>query len=70
MARANLRDDIRDEEAATLLARTLEEEKEADVALNSIAEQLNLEVPREEGQSKKRTANNNKTPNRRTKSAA
>lgn len=59
-----------DEEAVTLLAQTLEEEKEADEALNGIAEQLSLEVPREEGQSKKRTANNNKTPNRRTKSAA
>jgi ferritin-like metal-binding protein YciE len=58
---------LRDEEAATLLAQTLEEEKEADETLNDIVEQLNLEVPQESGQSEKRTA---KTSRQRTESAA
>ena len=49
--------------AASLLAQTLEEEKEADEGLNGIAEQLNLEVPRKPGQSEKRTA---KAPGRRS----
>jgi len=53
--------------AASLLAQTLEEEKEADEVLNSIAEQLNLEVRHEPSQSQKRTA---KTSGRRSKSAA
>ena len=59
-----------DEEAANLLKQTLDEEKEADHALNGIAEKLNLEVPREQGQSEKRPANNNKKSDRRSKSAA
>jgi ferritin-like metal-binding protein YciE len=37
-----------DEEAADLLAQTLEEEKAADKKLNDIAEELNLEVGEEE----------------------
>ena len=56
-----------DENAATLLSQTLDEEKEADETLNGIAEELNLEVPQESSQSEKRTA---KTSSRRSKSAA
>ena len=56
-----------EDEAATLLSQTLEEEKEADKALNDIAEELSLEVPQESSQSEKRTA---KTSSRRSKSAA
>ncbi len=44
-----------DEEAASLLEQTLEEEKEADQLLNGIAEELNIEVPQEAGQSTKKT---------------
>jgi ferritin-like metal-binding protein YciE len=33
--------------AADLLAKTLEEEREADISLNGIAEELNLEAPQE-----------------------
>jgi ferritin-like metal-binding protein YciE len=39
-----------DEEAAELLAETLEEEKAADKKLNDIAEELNLEVSEEGGE--------------------
>jgi ferritin-like metal-binding protein YciE len=37
-----------DENAVSLLEQTLEEEKKADVLLNGIAEELNLEVPQED----------------------
>ncbi|HEV7395005.1 MAG TPA: ferritin-like domain-containing protein [Pyrinomonadaceae bacterium] len=43
-----------DENAASLLAQTLQEEKQADELLNGIAEQLNLEVPKESEQSEKK----------------
>jgi ferritin-like metal-binding protein YciE len=43
-----------DENAASLLAQTLQEEKQADELLNGIAEQLNLEVPQESEQSEKK----------------
>jgi len=56
-----------EDDAATLLSQTLEEEKEADKALNDIAEGLSLEVPQESSQSENRTA---KTSSRRSKSAA
>jgi ferritin-like metal-binding protein YciE len=56
-----------DEEAAELLARTLDEEKEADGTLNGIAEQLNLEVPAEKVEPEKRTT---RVSNRKPKSAA
>lgn len=56
-----------EDDAATLLSQTLEEEKEADKALNDIAEELSFEVPQESSQSEKRTA---KTSSRRSKSAA
>jgi ferritin-like metal-binding protein YciE len=44
-----------DENAASLLEQTLQEEKQADVLLNGIAEQLNLEVPQESEKSEKKT---------------
>src|ERR1700676_3111930 len=44
-----------DENAASLLEQTLHEEKQADVLLNGIAEQLNLEVPQESEKSEKKT---------------
>jgi ferritin-like metal-binding protein YciE len=53
-----------DENAASLLEQTLQEEKQADELLNGIAEQLNLEVPQESEQSEKKTgraANQRKT---------
>jgi ferritin-like metal-binding protein YciE len=53
--------------ASSLLAQTLEEEKEADEVLNGIAEHLNLEVPHEPRQSEKPTS---KASGRRSKSAA
>jgi ferritin-like metal-binding protein YciE len=56
-----------DEEAADLLSQTLDEEKEADETLNGIAEELNLELGREEVGSEKLAA---KTSTRRSKSAA
>ena len=56
-----------DEDAATLLSQTLDEEKEADETLNGIAEELNLEVPQESLRSEKRTV---KTSKGRTRSAA
>ena len=56
-----------DEDAATLLSQTLDEEKEADETLNDIAEELNLEVPQESAQSEKRTV---KSSRGRTRSAA
>ena len=43
-----------DDDAASLLAETLEEEKKADQLLNGIAEQLNMDVPAESVQSQKR----------------
>ncbi len=46
-----------DEEAASLLEQTLDEEKEADELLNGIAEELNIEIPQESGQSAKKTGN-------------
>ncbi len=59
-----------DNDAANLLAQTLEEEKEADKTLNDIAEELNLDVPLGDNQSEKRTAGNTKVSGRKTKSAA
>jgi ferritin-like metal-binding protein YciE len=56
-----------DEDAATLLSQTLDEEKEADETLNDIAEELNLEVPQESARSEKRTV---KSSRGRTRSAA
>ena len=56
-----------EENAATLLSQTLDEEKEADETLNGIAEELNLEVPQESVQSEKRTV---KSSRGRTSSAA
>lgn len=44
-----------DENAASLLEQTLQEEKQADELLNGIAEQLNLEVPQESERSEKKT---------------
>jgi len=55
------------EDAAELLSQTLEEEKEADEALNGIAEALNLEVDKEKMESGKRAT---KTSTARSKSAA
>jgi ferritin-like metal-binding protein YciE len=59
-----------DNDAANLLAQTLEEEKEADKALNDIAEELNLDVPLGDNRSEKRTAGNTKVSGRKTRSAA
>ena len=56
-----------DEDAATLLSQTLDEEKEADETLNGIAEELNFEVPQESVRSEKRTV---KSSRGRTRSAA
>ncbi len=56
-----------DEDAATLLSQTLDEEKEADETLNGIAEELNLEVPQESLRSEKRSVKSSKG---RTRSAA
>ena len=56
-----------DEDAATLLSQTLDEEKEADETLNDIAEELNFEVPQESVRSEKRTV---KSSRGRTRSAA
>ena len=56
-----------EDDAATLLSQTLQEEKEADEALNDIAEELNIEVPQESGQSEKRTVKSSKG---RTRTAA
>jgi len=53
--------------AATLLERTLNEEKEADQALGSIAEKINVEIPQKSNQSGKQMANNS---GRRSKPAA
>jgi ferritin-like metal-binding protein YciE len=53
-----------DDDAASLLAETLEEEKKADQLLNGIAEQLNMDIPAESVQSEKRvskTAGHRKT---------
>jgi ferritin-like metal-binding protein YciE len=58
-----------DNDAASLLTQTLDEEKEADQTLNDIAEELNIEVPLED-QSEKRTASNIQTSSRKAKSAA
>jgi ferritin-like metal-binding protein YciE len=58
---------LREDDAATLLAQTLQEEKEADEALNEIAEELNIEVPQESGKSEKRTV---KSSRGRTRTAA
>jgi ferritin-like metal-binding protein YciE len=43
-----------EDDAASLLAETLEEEKKADQLLNGIAEQLNMDIPAESEQSQKR----------------
>jgi ferritin-like metal-binding protein YciE len=43
-----------DENAASLLEQTLQEEKQADELLNGIAEQLNFEVPQESERSEKK----------------
>ena len=58
---------LREDDAATLLSQTLQEEKEADEALNEIAEALNIEVPQESGQTEKRTV---KSSRGRTRTAA
>jgi ferritin-like metal-binding protein YciE len=58
---------LREDDAATLLSQTLREEKEADEALNEIAEALNIEVPQESGQSEKRTV---KSSRGKTRTAA
>jgi len=44
-------------EAANLLEKTLEEEKEADGLLGGIAEQINVSIPQERNESAKRNAN-------------
>lgn len=44
-----------DDEAASLLEETLNEEKKADELLNGIAEELNIEVQQESGQATKKT---------------
>jgi len=54
-------------EAAQLLGRTLQEEKEADETLGGIAEQINTAIPKERTQSGKRAAN---ASGRRSKPAA
>jgi ferritin-like metal-binding protein YciE len=59
-----------DNDAASLLAQTLEEEKKTDEKLNGIAEELNLEVPLDEARSEKRIPSNAKTSSRKTRSAA
>ena len=56
-----------EEDAATLLSQTLDEEKEADETLNVIVEELNLDVPQESLRSEKRTVKSSKG---RTRSAA
>ena len=56
-----------EDDAATLLSQTLQEEKEADEALNDIAEELNIEVPQESDQSEKRAV---KSSRGRTRTAA
>lgn len=56
-----------DNEAATLLEKTLQEEKEADGTLGGIAEQINVAIPQGRNQNAKRTVN---TAGRRSKSAA
>jgi ferritin-like metal-binding protein YciE len=58
---------LREGDAASLLSQTLQEEKEADEALNEIAEALNIEVPQESVQSEKRTV---KSSRGRTRTAA
>jgi ferritin-like metal-binding protein YciE len=54
-----------EDDAATLLSQTLQEEKAADEALNDIAEELNIEVPQESGQSEKRTVKSSRGRTRR-----
>jgi ferritin-like metal-binding protein YciE len=53
--------------AATLLERTLNDEKEADQALGGIAEQINVEVPQRSNENEKQPAN---ASGRRSKPAA
>ena len=55
-----------DENAASLLGQTLEEEKQADTLLNGIAEQLNMDVPQESEHSGKKSG---KTPGQRRSAA-
>jgi ferritin-like metal-binding protein YciE len=43
-----------EDNAASLLAQTLDEEKKADVLLNGIAEQLNIDVPQESEHAEKK----------------
>jgi ferritin-like metal-binding protein YciE len=65
-----------DENAADLLSKTLEEEKEADTSLNGIAEELNLEAPQERIQSNSKSekpsakTTDGRSRDRRSKSAA
>jgi ferritin-like metal-binding protein YciE len=63
-----------DEDAADLLAQTLEEEKDADKTLNDIAEDLSSRVLQGSGQSAKQSVAGDRTHNqvagRKTKSAA
>jgi ferritin-like metal-binding protein YciE len=54
-----------EDDAATLLSQTLQEEKAADEMLNGIAEQLNIEVPQESGQTEKRTVKSSRGRTRR-----
>jgi ferritin-like metal-binding protein YciE len=56
-----------DSEAANLLEKTLEEEKEADQLLGGIAEEINVSIPQERNGSAKRTAT---TSGRKTRPAA
>jgi ferritin-like metal-binding protein YciE len=54
-------------EAADLLERTLQDEKEADQTLGGIAEQINVEIPKGSNQTAKRSSN---ASGRRSKPAA
>src|SRR6266436_1835637 len=54
-----------EDDAATLLSQTLQEEKAADEMLNGIAEQLNIEVPQESRQTEKRTVKSSRGRTRR-----
>jgi ferritin-like metal-binding protein YciE len=56
-----------DNEAAALLEKTLQEEKEADETLGGIAEQINVAIPQGRNRNAPRTVN---TAARRSKSAA
>ena len=55
-----------DTRAASLLEKTLEEEKEADEVLGGIAEEINVEIPRGQNQRAQPSAN---MPGRRSRAA-